>query len=154
MMLYGLTSDRYIKYCKVRDGELKPERRLLHMVLGLATFPVGMFLYAWTIQPAIHWIVPLIGTAIVGFSMLLTILPTENYLVDSFDEHGASAVAAGVILRAIFGALLPLVGPPLYQNLGAGWGNSVLGFIGAAFLPPVVLLWRRGGRMRKKEGLV
>jgi hypothetical protein len=47
--------------------------------------------------------------------MLLTILPTENYLVDVFDDAGtsASAVGAGVILCSLFGALFPLIGPRL-----------------------------------------
>ena len=84
----------------------------------------------------------------VGFSMLLSVLPTENYLVDVYELHGASAVAAGVILRALFGAVFPLAGPPLYDSLGIGWGNSVLALITIAFIPSLVLLMRYGERIR------
>jgi len=70
-------------------------------------------LYGWTAAYRVHWIVPIIGTAVIGFSMMLTRLPTENYLVDLFDESGksASAIAAQVSLSAFFGAIFPLVGP-------------------------------------------
>lgn len=148
MIFYGVTSDRYIKYRQAQEGVLKPEHRLLPMILGSITLPLGLFLYGWTLAARIQWIVPLIGTAIVGFSMLLAVLPTENYLVDVYELHGASAVAAGVILRAIFGAVFPLAGPPLYQSLGLGWGNSVFAFIAIAFIPALVLLMLYGERIR------
>lgn len=148
MLFYGLTSDRYIKYKQAQEGVLKPEHRLWPMILGSITIPVGLFLYGWTLAARFQWIVPLIGTAIVGFSMLLSVLPTENYLVDVYELHGASAVAAGVILRAIFGAVLPLAGPLLYDSLGVGWGNSVLAFITTAFIPALVLLMRYSERIR------
>ena len=151
MALYGATSDRYIRRMNKIEGRMKPEHRLPLMLFGGVTLPAGLFLYGWTANEQIHWIVPLIGTAIVGFSMLLTILPTENYLVDAYELHGASAVAAGVSLRALFGALLPLLGPPLYDHLGLGWGNSVLGFVAAMFIPALYIVVRYGERIRQRQ---
>ena len=148
MLFYGLISDRYIKHKKAQEGVLKPEHRLLPMLLGSITLHMGLFLYGWTLAARVMWILPLIGTAIVGFSMLLSVLPTENYLVDIYELHGASAVAAGVILRAIFGAVFPLAGPPLYDSLGLGWGNSVLAIITIAFIPAVLSLMYYGERIR------
>ena len=123
------------------------------MLLGAVTLPIGLFLYGWTAVKRIHWIVPLISTAIVGFSMLLTILPTENYLVDAYELHGASAVAAGVSLRALFGALFPLLGPPLYDHLGLGWGNSVLGFVAVLFISALFILVKYGEHIRQHRSL-
>lgn len=151
MVLYGLVSDRYMKYRKAKNGASKPEDRLLLMVLGSVALPLGLFLYGWSAQKHLHWIVPIIGIAVVGFSMLLTILPTENYLVDLYELHGASAVAAGVIVRALFGALFPLVGPPIYSRLGLGWGNSVLAFITMGFVPVLFLLMHYGERVRRSR---
>lgn len=155
MLVYGLTSDRYVSYKKVQDGGiLKPEHRLLLMVVGSITMPMGLFLYGWTLEYRVHWIVPLIGCGIIGFSMLLSVLPTENYLVDAYELHAASAIAAGVILRALFGAVFPLMGPPIYSSaLHLGWGNSVLAFITIAFIPLLVLLMRYGERIRRGSTL-
>ena len=119
-MLYGATSDRYIKYKLKAEGVLKPEHRLPPMRLGAIFLPIGLNIYRWTAAKQVQWVAPLTGTVLIGFSMLLTILPTENDLVDVYDLHGASAIAAGVITRTLSGALLPLVGPPLYDKLGIG----------------------------------
>jgi putative effector of murein hydrolase LrgA (UPF0299 family) len=123
------------------------------MVLGAVVLPPGLFLYGWTMNKDIHWIVPIIGTALVGFSMLLSILPTENYLVDIFEPLGtsASAIASGVITRGLLAAILPLAGPPLYDSLGQGWGNSLLAFISIVFIPPLVVLWRYGDFLRQRR---
>lgn len=151
MLLYAMVSDRYIKYKKSQEGHLKPEHRLPLMLLGAIVLPIGLFLYGWSAEKHVHWIVPIIGTAIVGFSFMLSILPTENYLVDVHELHAASAVAVCCILRALFAAILPLVGPPLYNRLGLGWGNSLLAFICIAFLPALVGLMIYGERMRKNS---
>lgn len=94
---------------------------------------------------------PLIGTYIAGFSMALSTLPAEAYVVDVYEIHGASAIAAGVIFQAIAGAFLPLIGPPLYKSIGQGWGNSVLAFIAAAFIPTLALLMIYGDLFHRKE---
>jgi MFS family permease len=148
MILYGFVSDRYMKYKRATEGRTKPEHRLLLMVLGSIALPVGLLIYGWSAARHVYWIVPIIGTGVVGFSMLLTILPTENYLIDIYEVHGASAVAAGVIMRALFGAMLPLTGPPMYSALGLGWGNSVLAFVTLVFVPILFLLMRYGERIR------
>ena len=51
---------------------------------------MALFLYGWTLNPRIHWIVPIIGTAIVNFCMLLAVLSTENYLVDVYEIRTTS----------------------------------------------------------------
>ncbi|APA10314.1 hypothetical protein sscle_06g050840 [Sclerotinia sclerotiorum 1980 UF-70] len=151
MLLYGMFSDRYIKYKKSQEGYLKPEHRLPLMLLGAIVLPLGLFLYGWSAEKHVHWIVPIIGTAIVGFSFILSILPTENYLVDVHELHAASAVAVCCVLRALFAAILPLIGPPLYDRLGLGWGNSLLAFICIAFLPGLVALMIYGEKIRKSS---
>jgi hypothetical protein len=80
-------------------------------------------------------------------------MPISTYLIDAFTIHAASALAANTILRSLFGAFLPLVGPPLYNKLGLGWGNSLLGFIALAMGPIPLLFWRYGERLRTSKRL-
>ena len=70
------------------------------------------------------------------------------YLVDTYARYSASAIAATKVLQSVTGAVLPLAGPALYNRLGLGWGNSVLGFIALAFLPVPFLFYRYGERIR------
>lgn len=44
--------------------------------------------------------------------------------------------------------MVPLFGYKMYQSLGLGWGNSLLGFIAIAFLPLPLLFYKYGERIR------
>lgn len=67
--------------------------------------------------------------------------------------YAASAIAANTELRSLVGALLPLAGPPMYQSLGLGWGNSLLGFLCLVMIPIPIIFYRFGKRLRKMEKL-
>lgn len=149
LVFYGLVSNRYLKHKVARSGITNPEYRLPPMLAGAITLPAGFFIYGWTAKHHIHWIIPLIGTALIGCSVVLTIVPMENYLVDVYNVHSTPAVAAGVILRAILGAVFILAGPLLYKDLDVGWGDTVLGFTAVAFISALKLLTHFGERVRK-----
>lgn len=76
---------------------------------------------------------------------MTTLLPSTNYLVDSFPLHSESAIAVTELLFAASGALFPLAAPPLYNHIGYGWGNSALAFSTIAFAPLPWLLLKFGG---------
>lgn len=71
------------------------------------------------------------------------------YLVDAFGIFAASATAASAVFRSLLGALLPLGGRDLFENLGTGWGSSLLGFLALAMTPLPFLFWQYGERIRK-----
>lgn len=128
---------------------MEPEHRLPVMILGGILIPIGLFVYGWTAQRHVFYLVPMIGTATMGFGFFATTVPLQAYLVDAFKEYAASAVAATVVSRCVVGAVVPLAGPSLYSQLGLGWGNSVLGFIAFAFVPvPILFMWY-GKRIRE-----
>ena len=60
-------------------------------------------------------------------------------------------MAATLIFRCLFGALLPLVGNAMFDALGIGWGNSVLGFVSVAFLPLPFIFYFYGERIRNSK---
>ncbi|KAK6222631.1 hypothetical protein LQW54_000811 [Pestalotiopsis sp. IQ-011] len=110
------------------DGERKPEARLIPLEWSSLTLPAGLFLYGWTMQYQVHWVVPLIGTAIYGFGQLAVFLCITSYLIDAFGMYRAR----------------------MYSVLGYGWGNSLLGFIALALVPIPILLNRYGETLRKR----
>ncbi|KUJ15313.1 MFS general substrate transporter [Mollisia scopiformis] len=152
LIFYSLTSDRYVIHQRKKKGDaFKPEARLVHLLAAAIILPIGFLIYGWALRYHVQYIVPLIGTAVAAFSTTLSTVPVETYVVDVYKIHGASGIAAGVIFRATAGAFLPLIGPPLYSSIGLGWGNTVLAFIAATFIPPVALLMRYGDWFRSKE---
>jgi len=73
----------------------------------------------------------------------------QTYIVDAYSLHASSALAANMILRSILGALLPLAGPPMYDKMGLGWGNTLLGFISVLLIPIPFIFLKYGERLRK-----
>lgn len=154
-LLVSLTSDSYmIRQTAQNGGERKPEFRNRWVPLGAVSIPCGFFLYGWTAQYKVHWIVPIIGTYFIGLGFNTIFNSLLLYLVESFTIFAASALAANGVIRNLGGGLLPLAGLTLYGNLGVGWGNSVLGFIhiGVA-LPMTFVLMRYGESIRKSYAL-
>lgn len=78
-------------------------------------------------------------------------MTVSTYLVDAYSTYAASAMAANTVFRSLAGALLPLAGPKMYERLGLGWGNSLLGFIALALCPLPVVFYVYGERIRKSK---
>lgn len=149
MAALGIMSDKIIKK-KMAEGTVKPEHRLPIVLTlpGGVMLPIGIFLYGWTAYYKVHWIVPIIGTGFVGLGNLTGMMTIQTYLVDAFTVHAASAMAANTVLRSVFGAVFPLFGLDMYDALGLGWGNSLLGFVALALIPVPVLFRVYGERIR------
>jgi hypothetical protein len=73
LFISGATSDRVVaKLTERNGGERKPEYRLPLMIPAALIIPAGLFLYGWSAQYAVHWIVPIIGTSFVGVGLITT----------------------------------------------------------------------------------
>ncbi|KAI1119978.1 putative MFS multidrug transporter [Nemania abortiva] len=133
LFVVGFASDRLLK-AKTKTGPdgpssmMTPEVRLWPLVIAAFFIPVGLFLYGWSAQYKYHWIVPEIGTALVGIGSIAVIMCIISYLVDAFTIYAASALAVNTVVRSILGALLPLAGQ-----------SFLLGFIAVACIPK----WRK-----------
>jgi len=163
VLYFSIASDRTIKRKAAeadiladaagteREG-MKPEYRLAPLRVGAIVMPLGFFIYGWTAEypHKIHWIVPILSHVIIGIGNLIIFLALQLYLVDAFTIYAASALAANTVVRSIAGAVLPLAGLKMYDRLGVGWGNSLLGFIALGLLPVPFLIHRYGEVLRKK----
>jgi hypothetical protein len=114
--------------------------------------PLGLFLYGWTAEFRIHWIVPSIGAAIFAAGIMVGFNAIITYVLDAYPTYCASALAAVSLLRSLAGFLFPLFAPKIYSALGYGWGTSVLGFVAVAFgVPAPALLWYYGASWRARS---
>ncbi|KAL5384265.1 hypothetical protein DPSP01_005409 [Paraphaeosphaeria sporulosa] len=144
-------NDRTVLRLRNKNGGVfEPEMRLATTPYFAPFMPASLLLYAWTARSSVHWIVPCLSFIPYGFGLLGIFVPCQTYMVDAFLSTAASAVAALVCLRCIFGAVLPLVGPVMYARLGLGWGNTVLGLITVAVTPVPFAFLRWGGWVRRR----
>ncbi|KAK5651377.1 hypothetical protein OQA88_12534 [Cercophora sp. LCS_1] len=149
---FGGLSDHIVTKRKEAGLEHRPEVRIppkMTIPAGLA-LPVGLFIYGWTVEKHVHWIVPMIGVVIFSCGLMGIMMCVQNYLLDAYPQYAASVTAALAVLRSLAGALLPLGGLDMYDALGLGWGNSLLGFISLALVPIPLLFHAYGERLRKR----
>lgn len=71
-------------------------------------------------------------------------------MVEAFTEYAASALAATSVVRSIVGGILPIAGLPMYNAMGYGWGNSLLGFVALALSAMPLVFYRYGEALRKR----
>lgn len=141
---------RYIKVEDEHDGDAPPEARLPPGMVGSVALPIGLFWFAWTNYPSIHWIVCIIGSAPFGFGMVLVFLSCMNYLIDAYTIYAASVLAANSVLRSLFGASFPLFTTYMYQNLGIHWASSIPAFLALACCPFLFIFYKVGEKIRLK----
>jgi predicted MFS family arabinose efflux permease len=65
-------SDRFARHLASRAwGNPKPEFRLPLVIVASALVPAGLFMFGWTAEKRLHWVLPTIGTAIVSIGATL-----------------------------------------------------------------------------------
>ena len=138
----------FARNTRANKGVVIPEQRLPLMIVGGCILPVGLFIFAWTSDPNIHWIGMVIGSVPVGMGMYMVFVQCLSYIVDVYTTIANSAVGANAFVRSFFGAAFPLFGPFMYHGLGVAWATSVLAFVAIAMIPIPVLFYRYGHRVR------
>ena len=147
----AVTNDKVVVKLTARnEGKFDPEMRLPAMIIFACILPISFFWYGWTADKQVHWIVPIIGMFPFGFGMMGIYLPIQTYIIDCYPAYAASANATLTATRSLVGALLPLAGPKMFQSLGLGWGNSLLGFLALAFVPIPIFFNRYGKTIRER----
>jgi hypothetical protein len=136
----------------VDPGHPIPEARLyLSIPASFLGLTGGLFFFAWTSYASVHWIVPSVALAFVGFGMFCCTTALTTYLLDAYTKYAASAVAGVAFLENFMAAFLPLATQSMYRTLGFNWASSLLAFIALAlsFIPLVIL--RYGVKIRERS---
>lgn len=143
-MICGTLTDpiwhkNYVRLIRQRElitgevGGSEPEYRLPPAIFGAVLVPIGLFWFGWTTYASVHWIVPIIGSAVFGMGVLLvytgiftflgnfltlkytifllTFSPS-HLLVDAYPLYAASALAANSFARSSFAGMSHPFTPP------------------------------------------
>lgn len=106
MLFYIFLETRYRKAIARDPTKATPEARLAPAMIGGVLLPIGLFWFAWTTFPNIHWAVSIIGSSFFGFGQVLLFISLFNYMIDAYTIFSSSALASSAIVRALFGAAL------------------------------------------------
>ncbi|KAG2093738.1 major facilitator superfamily domain-containing protein [Suillus discolor] len=134
----------YLYLAAKNGGKGKPEMHVPAMIFGSLVVPVGLFWYGSSAQAKLHFIMPIIGTAIFGFGIMRASLAIQLYLVDTF-TYAASAVAAASVSLSIL---------QMFAALGYGGGNLLLADLAIVLgIPFPIWIYYAGERMRARSSL-
>lgn len=150
-----LTDKLWQHFKRKAGGQTAPEYRVPLMIPGTVLIPVGLLWYGWAARAHAPWAVVDVGAAFFGCGVILSTQAMQQYVMESFREHVASATAASQFLRSICGFCFPLFAPALYKSLGHGWGNTTIALIFCALaIPGPIVLWFYGAKLRARGHVV
>lgn len=117
---------RLIKLSISRGTPPTPEDRLEPAMAGCLLAPIGLFIFAFTSYPHIHWIASIIGSCIFGIGLVFNFLAIFNYTATYWRPVAASALAANALIRCSFAAAFPLFGVQMADRLGSAGAAGLL----------------------------
>ncbi|EFQ31012.1 major facilitator superfamily transporter [Colletotrichum graminicola] len=109
---------------------------------------IGLFIFAWTASPAIHWIAPTIGITVYGATVFIVMQCIFVYVPLSYPQYAASLFAGNDFFRSAFAFASILFARPMYLNMGVARGTSLLGGLSTIGIIGIWLLYFYGARLR------
>ena len=159
----GVDNKRYVRLCAAAEA------RLGTAMAGSIVLPIGLFLFAWTTYPSVHWIVPIVDAMLFACGFVTVFISLMSYLVGSgiaqFGPcfvilcnhahahlctdvgHAASILVANSVLRSLFGTAFLLFSPRMYENL-ENQVSSITAFLVLGCLPFPFLFQKYGLQIR------
>lgn len=133
------------------NGLGAPERRLIPALFVTWLVPVGLFIFGWTSDPSIHWIVSCIGIVITTIGIFLIIQCIFLYLPLVYPQYAASLFAGNDFMRSSLAAGAIHFSYPMFHNLGVDRGISLLAGLTVGCSVGVYVLFFFGAKLRARS---
>ncbi|KAI4130878.1 MAG: hypothetical protein LQ341_006419 [Variospora aurantia] len=131
---------------------LRAQEHRLVPALGCVFGPViGLFIFAWTANPDIHWMASVVGITVYSASAFVVFQCIFVYVPLSYPTYAASLFASNDFFRSSLAFASILFARPLFVNLGVGKGVSLLGGLSCLGVVGMWALWWSGARLRARS---
>jgi DHA1 family multidrug resistance protein-like MFS transporter len=151
VMIYFSYLHYYMIPDNIKNGLREQEHRLVPAILGSFFLPTGLFIFAWTSRPDVHWIAPLIGVVIFVIGTFFILQSIFVYIPLSYPKYAASLFAGNDLVRSSMAAGSILYARPLFVNLGVGKGVSVLAGLSTLGVFGMVAIYFWGKKLRARS---
>ncbi|KAI1335574.1 major facilitator superfamily domain-containing protein [Xylariaceae sp. FL0016] len=125
------------------------ENRLVPALIAAFGPTIGLFIFAWTASPEIHWVAPTVGIVIYGASVFVVMQCIFVYVPLSYPQYAASLFAGNDFFRSALAFASILFARPLFGNLGVARGTSLLGGLSTIGIVGIWVLYYFGARLRR-----
>ncbi|KAL8931362.1 MAG: hypothetical protein Q9211_007017, partial [Gyalolechia sp. 1 TL-2023] len=102
------------------------EHRLVPALICVFGPVIGLFLFAWTADPSIHWMASVVGITIYTASAFIVFQCIFVYVPLSYPQYAASLFASNDFFRSSLACGSILFARPLFLNLGVDKGVTLL----------------------------
>jgi MFS family permease len=151
-LLTNVYQERYYQRQVARSAHRDaPEARILFSNVASVALPISLFVFAFTADPSIHPLVPILASAVWGWSFYTLILMTLTYTEDAYKTYSASALASIGLIRNIAGAAFPVLGRRLFLGQGTRNASLILTAMAVVLAPIPFILTRYGRLLRKRS---
>ena len=135
----------------LKNGLRAQESRLVPALFAVFGPPIGLFLFAWTANPKIHWIASVIGITIYGATVFVVFQCVFVYIPLSYPQYAASLFAANDACRSALACGSIHFARPLFANLGVARGVSLLAGLSCLGVAGMFVLYTFGATLRSKS---
>lgn len=125
-----------------------------YLFSGVVTGPlvsIGLFLFAWTSRPSVHWIVPTIGLSMVVTGIYTIAQSIFQYLPRIYPRYAASIFALNSLSRSLFAVAAILYSHPMLERLGVDGGVSLSAGLMVLCNVGMFVLYRYGKALRARS---
>ncbi|KAF2273859.1 benomyl/methotrexate resistance protein [Westerdykella ornata] len=141
----------YVEPSILANGLGAPEGRLRPALFVTFFIPIGLFLFGWTANPKIHWIVSCIGIVITTIGIFLIFQCIFLYLPLVYPQYAASLFAGNDFFRSSLAAAAIHFSYPMFHNLGVGRAISLLAGLTVACSAGTFGLYLGGAKLRARS---
>lgn len=135
----------------LRNGFREQEHRLVPAIFGSFLLPIGLFMFAWTADSNIHWVVPLVGVGIFVMGHFFTMQSIFIYIPFSYPKYAASLFAGNSVWRSGIAGGSVVFARPLFINLGVHKGVTILAGLSVAGIFGTVAIYMFGKKLRARS---
>ncbi|EIW79249.1 MFS multidrug transporter [Coniophora puteana RWD-64-598 SS2] len=137
------------------DERVQYESRLWWLLFTAPCLWIGLFGFAWTTLPNVHWIASMVFTAIIGIANYSIYMATIDYMICAYGPYSASATGGNGFSRDFLAGVLTLPATPFFQNVSkthaVNYACTILGCIAFLVTIPVYIFYFYGEWFRKRS---
>ncbi|KAF3040319.1 hypothetical protein E8E12_008193 [Didymella heteroderae] len=125
-----------------------------HLLPGLFASPIiciGLFMFAWTARPSVHWMAPTIGLGLAIFGTYFVAQSILLYIPNIYPRYAASIFSANSLSRSLFAFAAILFARPMFRGIGIDGGVSLLAGFMVLCTVLMYLLFRFGKGLRERS---
>ncbi|KAK4971920.1 hypothetical protein LTR66_011365 [Elasticomyces elasticus] len=148
--------DRRARQLKGADA-VPPERRLYWLLYTAPLLTLGLLGFAWTSvgPPRVHWIAPLVFSALVGIANYAIYMATVDYMVAAYGPYASSATGGNGMARDFLAGIAALYASPFYTNLPAPYTleypTTILACLAFVLTLPIYVFYWKGAWFRERS---